>query len=241
MARRSETRGFASMDPERRRRIASEGGRSPRGGRGRDYVDEYDDDYEDEYDEDEDQGVSGRHRDRDEDEYGDDDDYEDSGYGDEDDDRRSRRGRGRSTSGRRASSSRRGFAGMDSQEQRRIARMGGEAVSDEYGPEFYSRIGRRGGRARWEEDDDDYDYRSSRSGSSSGGRRSFYGGRSSSNRNGSSSSGRRSTSSGRRSSSGRTGFGAMPREEVRRIARMGGRARWEGSSGTGRGRSRRSR
>ena len=30
------------MDPERRRRIASEGGRSSQVGRGRDYEDEYD-------------------------------------------------------------------------------------------------------------------------------------------------------------------------------------------------------
>ena len=94
------------MDPERRRRIAREGGRSSRGGRGRDYEDDYDEDYGDEYDEDEDQGVSNRYGDRDYDEYDDEDDYEDTGYGDEDeyegegdedweDENYDRRGRGR--------------------------------------------------------------------------------------------------------------------------------------------------
>src|SRR5439155_71026 len=147
MARRSDNRGFGSMDPERRRRIASEGGRSSRGGRNRDYEDEYD-------------------------------------------------------------------------------------------PEFYSRMGRRGGRARWEEDEDyDRDRGRGRRSSSGGTRRSaFDRGRESSSRSGSSSGGRRSTSSGRR------GFGSMPREEVRRIARMGGRARWgEDYDNRGRGRGHRGR
>jgi len=248
MERRSDKRGFASMDPERRRRIASEGGRSSRGGRGRGYEDEYDEDYGDEYDEDEDQGVSNRYGDRDYDEYDDEDDYEDTGYGDEDeyegegdedweDENYDRRGRGRRriSSGRRRTSSRRGFASLDPEEQRRIAHRGGEAtarthgrdfyeeiggrrgqaVNDEYGPEFQSRIGRRGGQARWEEDE--VYGRSSRNRE----------GRVGSGRSGSSSSRRGSYSSSRRSSSGRRGFGAMPREEVRRIARKGARARWE--------------
>jgi general stress protein YciG len=49
--------------------------------------------------------------------------------------------------------------------------------------------------------------------------------------------GRRSSSSGR-SSSGRRGFGGMPREEMRRIASKGGRARW-GEEENDRGRGRR--
>ena len=250
MARRSDNRGFGSMDPERRRRIASEGGRSSRGGRNRDYEDEYDQDYDEDYDEDEDRRISNKYRDEDWDEgyEEDEDEYGNAGYEDEDEyDEDEVRGRGYSTGGRRTSvgrrgSSRRGFGGMDPEEQRRIARMrgeatsrthgrdfyedigheGGEAVRDEYGPEFYSRMGRRGGRARWEEDEDyDRDRGRGRRSSSGGTRRStFDRGRESSSRSGSSSGGRRSTSSGRR------GFGSMPREEVRRIARIGGRARW---------------
>lgn len=95
-----------------------------------------------------------------------------------------------------------------------IGRKGGGAVSEGYGPEFYEDIDRRGGRARWEEEDED-EYGRYRSP-----------GRSSSSFN------RRSTRSGRR------GFAAVPREEVRRIARMGGRAKWEDDD---RGRSRSSR
>ena len=63
MARRSDNRGFASMEPERRRRIDREGGLSSRGGRRRDYEDEYDEDYEEDYDEDQDWNVSNRYRD----------------------------------------------------------------------------------------------------------------------------------------------------------------------------------
>jgi len=277
MARRSDNRGFGSMDPERRRRIASEGSRSSRGGRDRSYEDEYDEGYDDEYDEDEEQGVSNRYGDEDYDQgYEDEDEYEDTGYENEDeyeededwegeaDDRRGRsssRGRNSSSRGRRSSpgrsgvSSRRGFAGMDPEEQRRIARrggertsrthgrdfyedigrQGGESVSNEYGPEFYSRIGRQGGRARWEEDED-YDRGRShrrRSGSRenlSGRSGSSYGRSRSSSGTGTSLGGRRGSSSGR-SNSGRRGFGAMPREEVRRpdsyrVASKGGRARW---------------
>jgi general stress protein YciG len=151
MARRSENRGFASMDPERRRQIASEGGRASHGGRGRNYEDDYEDDY-DEDDEDENQGVSNRYED---DEDWDDDDYEDTGYEDdddyddeydeEDDEEEDDRGRGRrssnrggrSSSGRGGNTSRRGFASMDPEQQRRIARMGGEATARTHGRVFY--------------------------------------------------------------------------------------------------------
>src|SRR5215469_2920883 len=152
MARRSENRGFASMDPEQRRRIASEGGRASHGGRGRSHEDDYDEDYDDDYDEDDDRNVSNRYEDEDDDRYNDDDDYDydDSGYEDEDeyddeDDRgwqRSRQGRGG-----RSSSSRRGFASMDPDQQRRIARMGGEATARTHGHDFYEEIGQEGGEA----------------------------------------------------------------------------------------------
>jgi general stress protein YciG len=105
---------------------------------------------------------------------------------------------------------------MDPNEQRRIARMGGEATARTHGRDFYEEIGHEGGRARWEEDEDDRRRGRSTSGS---GRSSMGRSRAPSARS-ASSSGRRSTGSGRR------GFGSMPREEVRRIARMGGRARW---------------
>lgn len=83
--RGSGRRGFAGMDPERQRRIASMGGRAGHGGRSRD---EYEDlDYE--------RGNGGGSS------------------------RRSARG-GRGTS-------RRGFAAMDPEKQRRIASMGGRA------------------------------------------------------------------------------------------------------------------
>jgi len=277
MARRSRNRGFASMDPERRRRIASEGGRASHSGRGRIYEDECDEDYDDNYDEDEDQHVSGRYGDEyydneyggDEDYQGDEGDYEDTGYEDEYDEDDYRRGRGhgmrgeRSSSGsghsydRRGDTSRRGFDSMDPEQRRRIARMGGQAIArsrgrdfyeeigheggervrDEYGPEFYSRIGRQGRRAKWDEGENYYGRRSSDWGTSR---------RMSSSRNGN--SGRRSTgrsSSGRGGnsysgihSSGRRGFGSMPREEVRRIARKGGLARWGEDGGARRRRSR---
>ena len=254
------------MDPDRRRRIASEGGRSSHSGRGRDYEDNYEDDYDEDYDEDEGQRVGNRHRGQDWDEdYDDQDEYEDAGYGDEDDydeDEDDRRGsryssRGRSSSGRRSNTSRRGFGSMDPEQRRRIARLGsqatarshgrefyedigrrggervreeygpefyedigrrgGETVSEEYGPEFYSQIGRRGGRARWNEEDNEDNYGRGRSS-------------------------RRSSSPFNRctSRSGRRGFAAMPREQVRRIARMGGRARW-GEDNRRRGRSNRTR
>ncbi|MDF2380592.1 hypothetical protein JMG10_03875 [Nostoc ellipsosporum NOK] len=52
--RRGSQRGFASMDPERRRRIAQKGGQSSHGGRSREQdYDEYEEDYDDydDYDE----------------------------------------------------------------------------------------------------------------------------------------------------------------------------------------------
>jgi general stress protein YciG len=91
-------RGFAAMDREEQRRIASMGGRASHGGRGRDYED--DQDYEEE--------DLGNREDRD--------------YG----------------------SSRRGFAAMDPQEQRRIAAEGGRASHGGWGRDY-------------EEDDQDYE------------------------------------------------------------------------------------
>src|ERR1700746_2580594 len=156
MARRSDNRGFASLDPERRRRIASEGGRSSHGGHRRGYEDEYDEDYDDDYDEDEDRNCSNRHgNDYDDEDRWDEDDYENTGYEDEDeydeddddyDRHRSSRG-GRRRSGRRGSGSRRGFASMDPEQQRRIARMGGEATARTHGRDFYEEIGHEGGEA----------------------------------------------------------------------------------------------
>lgn len=66
------------------------------------------------------------------------------------DDRRDRSRSNRGTNGR----SRRGFAAMDPDEQRKIASMGGRA-SHEYGhgheftPEEAREAGRKGGHARW--------------------------------------------------------------------------------------------
>ena len=87
--------------------------------------------------------------------------------------------------------SNRGFASMDPEEVREVARMGGEAAHEygtahEWDSEEARRAGHLGGLARW---------RSSNRGGSSGGR-------------------------GRGGS--RRGFAAMDRDEVRRIARMGG-------------------
>jgi len=114
-------RGFAAMEPEQRRQIASRGGRMSHRSQDEDW-DENEQNDERSY------RTSGRNRD--------DDDY--SSYGSEgggdyapryssgrdydedegyyDDDEGSRRGRGRQ-----------GFASMDEDEQRRIASMGGRA------------------------------------------------------------------------------------------------------------------
>lgn len=116
MARRSENRGFASKDPDRRCRIASEGGRASHGRRGRDYEDDYEEDYDEDYGEDEGQQVGNRRWGEDwDDGYGDEDEYENTGYGegedeyqDNKDDRRGRiySSRGTESSGRRGSSRR---------------------------------------------------------------------------------------------------------------------------------------
>jgi hypothetical protein len=206
------------MDPERRRRISSEGGRSSHGGRSRGYEDEFDQDYDEDYDEDDDRNISNRYQDEDYDEDDrydeDEDDYEDMGYEDEhdedydEDERRgwergySRSGRGGSSYGRRSNISGRGFAGM--------------------GPEERREMGRRGGQARWNEDE--YDRGRGRSGSGRSNGRS-------SGRNSSSSN--RGSSSSRSSNSGRRGFGALSREEVRRTASKGGRTSHREGRGRG--------
>lgn len=111
----------------------------------------------------------------------------------------------------RTASSRRGFAAMDPDEQREIAREGGRAahaqgVAHEFTSEEAREAGRRGGqmsrggRGR----DEDYDYESE---------------------------GRR----GERNSSSRRGFAAMDPEERREIARQGGQSRWEESDDDRRG------
>src|SRR5690349_19668822 len=65
---RNSRRGFGSMDPEQRRRIAQRGGEASHGGRGRDYEQDYEEDYDDD-----DYDVSN--------EYEDEEDYDDDDYG----------------------------------------------------------------------------------------------------------------------------------------------------------------
>jgi len=205
--RHSGRQGFASMDPDEQREIARMGGRASHGGRGSDYD-------ESDYDEDDNgsssSGNGRRHSgrqgfasmDRDEQREiarmggrashggGRSRDYE-SDY-DEDDNRNERSSS--SSSGGRRHSGRQGFASMDPDEQREIARMGGRAS--------------HGGRGSdYEESDYDED--------DNGGERSSS-----------------SSSSGGRRHSGRQGFASMDPDEQREIARMGGRA----SHGGGRGR-----
>jgi hypothetical protein len=251
MARRSSNRGLASMDPERRRQIASEGGRASRGGRGRS-----DDDY-----------------DRIEDE---DNDYESTSYGDEEDDEG---GRGYRSGSRRGfasmdpedrrriasregntrweeddegyddervsrksrSSSRRGFASMDPEERRRIANREVRSRLEEDDKDFEDRSSERSRKTSSRGDyEDDYFEETGRRGGES--LRDEYGPEYYSERRGGRAKweevegdyddrGRRSQSSrrgfGSRSSginSGKRGFAAMDPEERRRIAAKGGRA-----------------
>jgi general stress protein YciG len=180
-------RGFAAMDPEEQREIARMGGRASHGGRGR----EEDDDRRFRSRSDDEDDRRFRSREDDDDRRfrsrggnGEDDDRSSrsrrgfaamdpeeqreiarmggrASHGgrsrdidDDDDDRRSSRYRGRDDDERSGSRSRRGFAAMDPQERREIARMGGRA-SHEYGRghEFTSEeareAGRKGGYARW--------------------------------------------------------------------------------------------
>jgi len=139
--RGSSRRGFASMDPDRQREIASMGGRASHGGQGRDWDDDdryygarsgggfrgssrYDEEFDDDYGRG--RGTSRRgfasmdpERQREiasmggrASHGGQGRDWDD----DDDDDRRGRRG-----------TSRRGFAAMDPDRQREIASMGGRA------------------------------------------------------------------------------------------------------------------
>ncbi len=203
-------RGFAAMDPEEQREIASMGGHASHGGRGRDYESDDDD------------SPSRRHSDRD------DDDSHSSrsgssrrGYSMDSEERGSHGGRSRDydsdddhsyRSRRRYSddddtnersgsrpNGRQGFASMDPDEQREIASMGGRASHGGRGRDYDDDD--TSGRSSRRRDDDDYEdrrYSSSRSGTS------------------------------------RRGFASMDPEEQREIASMGGRA----SHGGGRGRSR---
>ena len=148
MRRRNEgQRGFAAMDPERRRQVAS------RVRAARSENDRFEDDYEDSYyddDYDDYQRTSGRYQDEDDDydegyrEVG--DDYDDE----EDYDRREHdydqgpRWEHRSSP---EHSGRRGFAAMDRDEVRRYGRMGGHAS----GSSDFNRNVRR-----HEDDYDDY-------------------------------------------------------------------------------------
>jgi general stress protein YciG len=167
----SSRRGFASMDPERQREIASMGGRASHGGYGRGYDDDR---------------SSSR--------------YDSNDYG-------SSRGRSSSSSYRGREhdedygrSSNRGFAAMDPERRREIASMGGRAS--------------HGGYARSYDDDrsssryDSSDYGSSRSRSSS-----IYRGRDDERDYGRSSN---------------RGFAAMDPARRREIASMGGRASHDG-------------
>ena len=208
MAMRSQ-RGFASMDPEQRRMISCEGRRASHGHRGRRYEDE---DYDDErYEEDDYEHPQDRYYDDDYDRYG-----PESEYDDEEDDR---------------------------DYGRRHVYGEGEDYDDEgYGDDY--------------DEDDDYDrdgdYYRGRGGRGFGsmpreevrhiasmGGRASHGGRVNGRSGGSRSRGfdepsrlsRRSGNGRRNPSYGGRGFAGMPREEVRRIARMGG----EASHGGGRG------
>jgi general stress protein YciG len=233
MARNTSNRGFASMDPERQRRISSMGGRSSQSGSSREDYRDYDseddyDDYDDEYD-----PQSNYDNDYD-------DDFEDRGYRsrsndsdyDEDDNNSSRHWGSRRNGNR-------GFASMPREEVRRIASMGGRAAHEygnahEWDSDEAREAGHRGGmashsgnreylRGRDSYDDDyrrgprsnrndyDFDYDSDYRRSSDGDRSSSYG-------------------SGR---SSRRGFASMPREEVRRIARRGGQSSHDGNRSNG--------
>jgi len=214
-------RGFASMDPEQRRRMSREGGRASQRSRGgRQYEDEdYDDenyqedDYENpqnRYDDDEDYDQYGPGDEYDEKgdynrrgEYGEGDDYDDEDYGDENDDEDYDEGRGQSRNMGGG-----GFASMPREEVRRIASMGGRASGRGKGN---GRL--EGSRSRRK---DEFDGRRMRS---------FDNGR------------RYGDERGRSSSSGRRGFADMPREEVTRIARTGGEASHGGRRGGNVGRS----
>lgn len=53
---------------------------------------------------------------------------------------------------------RRGFAAMDEHRRQQIGHKGGETVRNEYGPEHYEDVGRKGGRNSHRGDyQDDYD------------------------------------------------------------------------------------
>src|SRR4051812_4859952 len=105
----SSRRGFAAMDPDEQREIASMGGRASHGGRGANYRSNDDEGWEEE------QGSSSRMRSR-------------NDYDDEDDNRSSRGG----------GSSRRGFAAMDPDRQREIAAEGGRASHGGRGSNYQS-------------------------------------------------------------------------------------------------------
>lgn len=112
-------RGFAAMDPEEQREIASRGGRASHGGRGRNNEGRY---HDEDQDDEERYSRSGRYQDEDryEDEDEDESNYRSNRRNYDDEDERSY-GRSRGQGGGR------GFASMDPEERREIARRGGQA------------------------------------------------------------------------------------------------------------------
>jgi hypothetical protein len=256
----NSNRGFASMDREERRRISSMGGRASHGGRGNEsWNEDYDDrDYDQGYEDDDYDTQSNYDEDYEDEDYGNTRGGYDSDYEDEDYDYEGSRGgrsqnrNGNSDSGRSNGNGNRGFASMGRDEVSRIASMGGRAAHEsghahEWDSEEAREAGHRGGMSRGRQSnnsgrssrdyDDDYGGgRSSGRGRSSRDYDEDYGG-------GRSHRGRSSSyddnHGGGRSSGGR-GFASMDRDEVRRIASMGGHAAHGGRSqnrGGGRDRS----
>jgi general stress protein YciG len=131
------------MDPEEQREIARMGGRASHGGRGRDY------------EEDEDRDSRGRWTSRSESRSGSRYESRSSGRGYDEDDWRSR---GRSSrdydEDRGNGHSRRGFAGMDPEEQREISRMGGRASHGGRGRDYEEDDWRSRGRSSRDYDED---------------------------------------------------------------------------------------
>ena len=183
----SSRRGFAAVDPEERREIARMGGHASHGGNGHNGKATSSR-----------SGYSGSgHSSREVDSY-DDDNFDYHRRRDEDD-YESDHSRGGSDEGR----GRQGFASMDNEGRREVARMGGEASHR--------------GRGNSYDDFQDFDYESEyddQDYENDGGAR-YHGG-----------SSNRSSSNGH----GRKGFASMDQEERREIALMDGRASHDGRS-----------
>jgi general stress protein YciG len=225
----AENRGFASMDRDEVRRIASMGGRAAHE---RGTAHEWDSEEAREAGHRGGQSSHGGGRQS---------SYSDRGSRYQDEDRSYDGGRSSSSWGRneendnyrsgRSSGGGRGFASMDRDEVRRIASEGGRASHGDRGYSG-STESRGGGRSQGSSSRNEGYSSSRRSGSSDGhsssGRGSSSDGHSSSHRGGSN-DGHSSSNRG----SSRRGFAAMSKEQRTQIARKGG----EASHGGGRGRS----